>query len=143
MAAHQAFSTLFLGYLYLRPDDDDSQGGDHAFYSLKPGVALELDARQTVDPDLVDVATVVPYKQDLFVCFMNTPRSIQTNAPRSRSTHPLIALHFDVYFPDALFTIPTKPGIAPIMLGRDLAHGKKVAASQPSTMPAAPRLSAP
>jgi hypothetical protein len=54
------FSSLFFGYLYLRPDADDSAGGDHAFYSLKPGGELVLDKRQTLDPSLVNLEKLIP-----------------------------------------------------------------------------------
>jgi hypothetical protein len=115
------FSSLFFGYLYLRPDADDSAGGDHAFYSLKPGGELVLDKRQTLDPSLVNLEKLIPYRQNTFLCFMNTPRSIQNNTPRSAARFPLMGHHFTAYLPDALFTHPTKPGVAPLQMGREAA----------------------
>jgi hypothetical protein len=112
------FSSLFFGYLYLRPDDDDSTGGDQAFYSLKPGAELILDRRQTLDPALVKVEKVIPYRRNTFVCFMNTPRTIQTCTPRSATSVPLMVHHFTAYLPDALFTHPMKPGVSPLPVGR-------------------------
>jgi hypothetical protein len=115
------FSSLFLGYLYLRPDADDSAGGDHAFYSLRPGADLVLDKRQTLDPAVVSLEKLIPYRQNTFVCFMNTPRSIQNNTPRSAAALPMMGHHFTAYVPDYLFTHPTKPGVAPLQMGREVA----------------------
>lgn len=104
-------SALFFGYLYLRHDDDHSQGGDHVFYSMKPGLEPILGQRQTIALENLDVAKVIPYKQNTFVLFMNTPRTIQTLAARTTTNFPLIAHHITAYLNDSLFKLKTEPGV--------------------------------
>lgn len=104
-------SAVFFGYLFLRPDEDDSQGADQAFYSLKPGAELLLDENQTLAPSLLNLEKVIPYRRNTFVCFMNTARSIQAITPRSVTDTPYLALHFTVYLKDHLFRVRTKPGV--------------------------------
>lgn len=106
------FRTMFVWYHYLRSDDDHSEGGDHAFYRLKSGTEFVLGRRQAIEPDLLDVAKTIPYRQNTLVLFMNTPRSFQTNTARTESPVPLRSLHVSVYMRERLFAAPLKPGVS-------------------------------
>jgi hypothetical protein len=108
------FRTLFVWYLYLRPENDVSTGADHVFYRVKPGANVVLNARQTVDPEAIEAVRTVPYRHNTFVLWLNTPRSVQFNSPRSESNVPLMALHGSFYMRERLFEMPLKPNVSAI-----------------------------
>ena len=99
----------FVGYLYLRPDEDAAQGSDHVLYSIKPGSSLSFDQVQATDPELLIARKVIPYRRNTFVFFLNTPESIQELTMRSASQTPLMMHHFLVEVREPLFEIQFKP----------------------------------
>lgn len=103
----------FVGYLYLRPDEDDSQGADHVLYSIKPGASLLFDQVQAVDPALLTVEKVIPYRRNTFIFFLNTPQSIQGLTLRSVAKVPLMMYHLLAQMPAPLFDIDFKPPVRP------------------------------
>lgn len=105
------YRTLFLYYLYLRPPEDDVEGGDHAFYAPKPGAERALGPRQALEFESVDAVKIVPYRHNTMVLFMNTPRSFQTNTPRPASPFPMRGLHLSAYVRVPLFDVPLLPGV--------------------------------
>ena len=98
----------FLGFLYLRPDEDDAQGADHVLYSIKPGPSPLFDQVQATDPELLTAEKVIPYRNNTFIFFLNTPESIQGLTPRSPSGVPLLMHHFLVEMREPLFEIEFK-----------------------------------
>lgn len=110
----KSFRTVIVWYLYLRADDDRSTGADHVLYRLKPGADVVLHERQTLDPSQVEAEVVIPYRQNTFVMYINTPRSFQTNAPRTAGDVPLMALHGSIYLRERAFAVAMKPGVLPI-----------------------------
>ena len=101
----------FAAYLYLRPDEDDSQGSDHVLYSIKPGGSLLFDQVQATDPELLVVEKVIPYRQNTFIIFLNTPESIQGLTMRSVSRVPLMMFHFLAEMREPLFSIDFEPSV--------------------------------
>ncbi|HWT00782.1 MAG TPA: hypothetical protein VN256_11090 [Pyrinomonadaceae bacterium] len=99
----------FAGYLYLRPDEDDAQGSDHVLYSVKPGASLLFDQVQAADPELLIAEKVIPYRNNTFIFFLNTPESIQGLTARSASEVPLMMHHFVAQMREPLFDIDFKP----------------------------------
>jgi hypothetical protein len=106
--------TLFLGYLYLRPDHDDSLGADHVFYSIKPGGELLFDRTQATDPDLLQAEKIYPYRRNIFVLFMNSPRSVQGLTMRSVTDVPWMSFHFTAHVRAPLFELNMRPGAEPL-----------------------------
>lgn len=98
-------------YLLLKPDDDDSQGADFEFYSIRPGVKPEFGPTQVVDPMAVRLEKSVPYKKNLFIMFLNTQRSVQGFSMRTTSGFPLMYFNFNVTAPAALYEIDTNPAL--------------------------------
>lgn len=97
------FRTVFLAYLFLRPDDDKSEGADFDFYSVRPGKPILLGPRQTAKPVQLKLETRVPYRKNTLVMFLNTPRSFQGVTARSASVKPYVALHFTAHLPSRLY----------------------------------------
>lgn len=113
----------FVGYLYLRPDEDETRGPDHVLYSVKPGAALLFDRVQATDPEHLTAEKVIPYRNNTFIFFLNTPGSIQGLTARSASRVPLMMYHFVVEVREPLFEIEFKP--APFGGVRAAVHGAR------------------
>jgi hypothetical protein len=99
----------FAAYLYLRPDEDDSQGSDHVLYSIRPDSQLLFDRVQATDPELLTVEKVIPYRHNTFIIFLNTPESIQGLTVRSIGKVPLMMYHFLAEMRAPLFSIEFEP----------------------------------
>lgn len=104
------FGTVFLAYLFLRPDEDRSEGAEFEFYSVKPGHRILLGARHTAAPENLNLELRVPYKKNTLVMFLNTPRSFQSVAARSASKFPYMALHFTGHLRSFLYDHEFLPG---------------------------------
>ena len=99
----KGFETVFLAYVFLRPDDDDSEGADFDFYSIKPGKPIVLGPRLSARPEQLKVETRVPYRKNTLVIFLNTARSFQGVTARSASKRPYMVLHFTAHLPSHLY----------------------------------------
>jgi len=118
-------NTLFIGYLYLRSDDDEAKGADHVFYSIKTGKELILGKRQTTQPELLTVEKIIPYKKNTLVVFMNTSRSVQGVTTRSPSPAVYKACNFSVFTKHQLFNCKFQPGVLPTTVAELLPWYKK------------------
>jgi len=107
------FSTIFLAYLFLRPDGDRSDGADFEFYSAKPGERILLGDRQGVRPEQLKLEAMAPYRKNTLVLFMNTARSYQGVTARSPSAYPYMALHFTAHLRSPLYDHEFRPGAVP------------------------------
>jgi hypothetical protein len=101
----------FVGYLYLRPDDDETEGGDHALYTLKSDASPLFDHVQALETELVTLEKVIPYRRNTFVFFLNSPESIQGLTPRSSSGAPLMMHHILAELREPLFEIEFDPSV--------------------------------
>jgi hypothetical protein len=83
---------VFAGLYYLRREEDDSEGGDFLVYRPRAGRAgrFRLYNDVYVDPRDCEVDTVVPYRHNVFVLFLNTPQSWHGVSVRSVTEHPRI-----------------------------------------------------
>lgn len=97
------FTTVFLAYLFLRPNDDNSEGADFDFYSIKPGKPILLGRRKSASPGQLKLETRVPYRKNTLVMFLNTPRSFQGVTARSSSPTPYMSLHFTAHVGSRLY----------------------------------------
>ena len=77
---------LFNALLYFRHPDDHSTGGDLEFYRLKPGCLP--DQPRAIDPNLVELAHVVPYRANTLVMFINSPDALHGVSRRSVTPLP-------------------------------------------------------
>jgi hypothetical protein len=78
---------LFVGLLYLRPDDDRSTGADLEFYEPLEASPV-YDAKRSLTRDRVRLVRTVPYRSNTLVLFLNTPRSLHGVSPRAQTEHP-------------------------------------------------------
>jgi hypothetical protein len=84
---------LFVGLLYLRPEDDLSVGGDLELYAPVPR-KLSFGAQRSLRSDAVRTVGHVPYEANTLVLFLNTPRSLHGVSPRGVASHPRYVLNF-------------------------------------------------
>jgi hypothetical protein len=77
---------LFNALLYFRHPDDHSTGGDLEFYNLKPGKVP--DKWSVIDPDLVELAHLAPYRANTLVMFINSSGALHGVSPRSVTPMP-------------------------------------------------------
>ena len=74
---------LFSGLLYMRPDGDDTPGGDLCLY--RPAAEVDARARKDAfafDPEELVEAVRVPYAANRLVMFPNSPAAIHGVTPR-------------------------------------------------------------
>jgi hypothetical protein len=105
--------TLFLWYLYLRPDNDHTKGADQILYRLKPGINPVLGLRQTIDVSHLEAVKIIPYRQNTLLLFMNTARSFQGVTEREASDLPYMTLHGTAYMRERMIAPQFKPGVTP------------------------------
>ncbi|MDT4967177.1 MAG: hypothetical protein QOJ64_1914 [Acidobacteriota bacterium] len=101
----------FVGYFYLRPDEDHTEGGDHALYSLKSDASPLFDHVQALETELVNLEKVIPYRRNTFIFFLNSPESIQGLTLRSSSGAPLLMHHILAELREPLFEIEFNPSV--------------------------------
>ena len=74
---------LFSGLLYMRPDGDDTPGGDLCLYRPADGVdTVERKNAFAFEPDDLVEAVRVPYAANRLVMFPNSPAAIHGVTPR-------------------------------------------------------------
>lgn len=93
------------GFLYLQADDDDADGGDYEFFSVKPGRQPRFGKWAQTDRDDLAVERTVPYGKGTLVLVLNTSRSIQALTPRGAGTRPLMYANFTLRTPRELFDL--------------------------------------
>jgi hypothetical protein len=85
---------LISALLYLRDRDDDSEGGELELYEPLSGVPLFFDAGNGVPASAVRVARRYPYRHNLMIVPVNSPRALHGVSPRGHSLRPRYHLHF-------------------------------------------------
>jgi hypothetical protein len=104
------FSTVFLAYIFLRPDDDAAEGAEFEFYSMKDGAQMLLGPRHVAQKEELKLETRIPYRKNTLVMFLNTSRSFQAVAARSASRRPYMSLHFTAHLRSFLYNREFLPG---------------------------------
>jgi hypothetical protein len=98
----------FLGFLFLRPEDDVAEGAELEIYeALAPSITC--GARNEVTPESVRVVKRVPYRTNTLFLMLNTTRSITTHAVRGLGPHPIQYFHCLAELPTPLFPLPHAP----------------------------------
>jgi hypothetical protein len=96
---------LISALLYLRPEDDDSTGGELELYQAI-GDRLELDDHNDVAPEGVRLVRTYPYRHNLLVFPVSTPQSLHGVSPRARTARPRYQVHIVGEMAEPLFEIP-------------------------------------
>lgn len=96
---------LISALLYLRPEDDDSVGGELELYEPVAGEVL-FDDGNTAVRDHVRRARSYPYRHNLMILPVVTPRGVHAVSPRARTKWPRYHLHIVGEMSDMLFDIP-------------------------------------
>ncbi len=97
---------LFVGLLYMRLDEDKSDGGDLEIYRPKRR-PVELDYTRTADLDDMEFVTRVPYEKNVLVMFLNTPESLHGVSPRSQTDVHRVFVNLVAEMPTQLFQLQT------------------------------------
>jgi hypothetical protein len=95
---------LFSGLLYLRPRDDDSKGAELELYApaMEP---LTFDVENAAPAHAVVHVRTYPYRHNLLVLPLNTPRALHGVSPRGRTPHPRYHFHLVGEMSEPLFTV--------------------------------------
>ncbi|MEZ0385889.1 MAG: hypothetical protein ACAI34_02390 [Verrucomicrobium sp.] len=97
------------GFLYLAPVGFDGPEAVHEFFAVEEGVEPLFGAGLQTEPKGLRLARAVPVRGNTLVIFLNTPRSIQTIAPRRTTPYPLIAVEVLMQVQAPLFQVPRRP----------------------------------
>ncbi len=98
---------LFVGLLYMRLDEDDSEGGDLEIYRPKSR-PVKLDYTRTGDLEAMEFVTSVPYEQNVLVMFLNTNEALHGVSPRSKTDVHRVFINLVAEMPTQLFQLQTK-----------------------------------
>lgn len=83
---------VYSGLLYLRPEDDDTEGGNHEMRRLKPSYAelplkekrkLFIDRGTYIEPDCTEIEKTVSYKRNNLLVFVNSFNAIHSVSERA------------------------------------------------------------
>jgi hypothetical protein len=103
---------MYAGLLYLRTNDDDSEGGDFEIHKFK---GLRGFLKNEVPPNLTAKVTEVRYEHNTLVVFLNTIDSLHAVSPRSVTSSPRRFMIFsgvvatDPLINNSLYQIGNKP----------------------------------
>ncbi len=96
---------LFAGLFYLRPEGDDSQGGDLQLFRVTDRDAIRFRGRYTTD-DYVDPVATVTYERNTLIVFLNSWTSIHGVTVRSLTSHPRLFVNLIGEVRQPLFSLP-------------------------------------
>jgi hypothetical protein len=95
---------LISALLYLRPEEDDSVGGDLELYTPVDGTLL-FDAHNEVPLEQVRRVRTYPYRHNLMILPLATPLGLHGVSPRGRTSRPRYHLHVAGELTGTLFDI--------------------------------------
>jgi hypothetical protein len=97
---------IWAGLLYMRPQDDKTEGGDLALYSFNsnPGFGGHY-----APPSAVDEKKRIAYRANRLVSFVNSPASIHGVTPRPPTHHYRRYINLVATVPFEVFRLPTMP----------------------------------
>ena len=78
---------LFSALLYMRSDDDDSEGGDLQLFRYRDGRPSGF-RKYEIDPDSVECVKTIPYGRNVLVVFLNSIYAVHGVTARSVTPHP-------------------------------------------------------
>lgn len=99
---------LFVGLLYLRSEQDDSDGGALELYV--PDCEKPVFAPKRMLPrERVQLVSTIPYRRNTLVMFLNTPRSLHGVSPRGVTPHPRYFINFVGETTEPLYHVDIQP----------------------------------
>lgn len=101
---------LISGLVYLRADEDDSQGGDLELYAPIGDTRPTFDAGNGTALEGLRLARTYARRHNLLVLPLNSARSIHGVSPRRRTPHARYHLHLVGELAAPLFEIPRPSG---------------------------------
>jgi hypothetical protein len=96
---------LISALLYLRPEQDDSVGGELEVYEPVDGSLAFVESNAAV-PGTVRRVRSYPYRHNLMILPLVTPLGVHGVSPRAKTSWPRYHLHMVGEMPDMLFDIP-------------------------------------
>ena len=95
---------VYNALLYCRDPDDDSEGGDLAFYRFRgePG----FYGTRTAMPNRIEEVSRLPYEANTLVLFANSVHSVHGVTPRKPTAHVRRYINFQVELENPIFEIP-------------------------------------
>jgi hypothetical protein len=100
---------IFAGLLYMRPQDDETPGGDLAIYHFKE--APKFGGHYAL-PSAVVEDKVIAYQPNRFVAFINSKDSVHGVSPRPVTDRFRRYINFVALMPDKAFDIPQLPKLS-------------------------------
>lgn len=102
---------LYAGMLYMRPPDDDVDGGDLELYRFRPG-QRRYNADRSIDLARVETVSRIPYAANRLVFFLHSPDSI--HGVTQRAPTPLPRLHINIIAEarERIFSLTEREGAA-------------------------------
>ena len=77
------YNTLFSGLFYMRKKNDNSAGGDLELYKTKKNQEnLFYSKCEVSNLGSIEIFEKLEYQENVFICFLNTPKSIHAVTPR-------------------------------------------------------------
>jgi hypothetical protein len=98
----------FLGFLFLRPEEDHAEGAELCLYRTPAGQSVTFTDRNQVATGDVQLIRRIPYRRNTLVLLLNTPHTVTTHAARGASPFPAQYFHFLAQVPVPLFKLPRK-----------------------------------
>lgn len=99
---------LFSGLLYLRRPEDDSTGAELELFEARSDDPT-FEPGNDIPAEAVRHVRTYPYRHNLLVFPLNTPRAIHGVSPRRRTVHPRYHVHIVGEMAAPLFSIRTRP----------------------------------
>lgn len=94
---------LFTALLYLRPDDDQSQGGGLDLFRWRQAPTLAQMEAFELDETVVERCATLPYQGNTIAVFPQSPEALHGMAPRGPASHQRAYLFISAEMPEAWF----------------------------------------
>jgi hypothetical protein len=98
---------LFIGLLYLRLPDDDSQGADLELLKPKQDGKLVYGRQRLLPAEQTIHVRTIPYRKNTLVLFLNTPKSLHGVTPRGITRHTRYFINLVGETAEPLFEVET------------------------------------
>lgn len=99
---------LIAGLLYMRPPEDEVEGGELDVCRLRE--PYRMHGKAEIDDKYVEVVGTVPYQANTLVMFVNSAVSIHSVRPRPVNPHHRLLVNFAMEVNKPLFSLPHKGG---------------------------------
>lgn len=102
---------LYAGMLYMRPPDDDVDGGDLELYRFRPG-ERHYNADRSIDLRRLETCSRIGYAANRLVFFIHSPDSIHGVTQRAPTPRPRIHINIIAEARQKIFSLAAREGAA-------------------------------